>query len=408
MGFNPFTSSSGLAKPVLYSPTGLARWRAAMALSDEQVVPVVCVGDSITWGLGSDNTITTTNPVALVKGWCGRLQSRFSLSPLSLQTNPGEGFIFPNDSRVTAGGGALQNLWGCTAFGQGYRLIANTETLSITIPTGVTSIGVIQANQTAAFNAGGSGLADVTGLYNINAGGNTALTALTNTGVPIVTTIAVTAGQVFEVVGPATAQTYISGFLLNNEVATGIQVHRVGLNGAVSGSLLGGQSSGVLQQTSANQVYAARACYQWAPTPGLIIASFTVNDQQFSLGGGVASQNDVTLPLYQAWNLQFASQAVADGWSVLFMANLRDVGYTGYATLDQYCSALKTLAINDANMAYIDVGEVWGGYTESQAAGVQVSGSVHPNTAGCGDMANMLYAALQAYASSGITETIAG
>lgn len=408
MGFNPFTSSTGLAKPVLYSATGLARWRAALGLSDEQIVPVICLGDSITYGTGSDNTLTTPNATAIVKGWCGRLQSRFGLTPFSLQANPGEGYVFPNDSRVTVAGSPGQNLYGCTAFGQGYRLIAATESLAITIPAGVTSIGVIQSNQSAAFNAGGSGLADVTGLYNINGGGNTAMTALTNTGVPIVTNIAVTSGQIFQVVGPATAQTYISGFLLNNETATGIQIHRIGANGFVSGSLLGGQTSGVLSQTSANQIFAARACYQWAPTPGLIIVSFTVNDQQFSLGGGIASQNDVILPLYQAWNTQFAAQAVADGWSVLFMANLRDQGFTGYATLDQYCAALKAIALSNPNMSFIDVGEVWGTYAESQAAGIQVSGSVHPNTAGCGDMANMLYAALLGYASAGITETIAG
>jgi hypothetical protein len=411
MSTNPNPASTGTLRPVLYNPTGLRRWRAALALADQQVVPIVSVGDSIVWGQGSDNTLTTTNVVAAVKSWPARLRARFGLDPATAGGAVGEGYIFANDSRITTGGSPVANAWSCTALNQGYRLVGATQTLTLTIPTGVTSIGVIQANQTQAFNSAGSNLADQAGQYNINAGGNTPLTTLTNTGLPIVTNVAVTAGQSFQVIGPATAQTYINGFLLNNAATTGVQVHRVGLNGAVSGRLLGGQVNGVLQQAASpqNQIYAAQACYNWAANgPGLVICSFSVNDQAFSLGGGTASQNFVTLPLYQAWNLQFAQQAVTDGWSVLFVGNYRDQGFTGYATLDAYMAAMKAIAVSSPNMAYMDFGEVWGGFTQSQADGIQVSGSVHPNTAGCGDMANTLYAMLQGQAWNGITEAIVG
>lgn len=402
-------SANTMARPILYNPTHLRRWRAALGLADQAVVPVVVAGDSITWGIGADNTTGTSNANALLNGICGRLQSQFANSFRTFLANPGEGFIFPDDSRVTAAGGPVQNLWAPSAFGRGFRLIGATQTLTLTIPAGVTSIGIIQGNANAAFNAGGSGLADVTGLYNINGGANTAMTALTGTNAPIVTTVAVAAGNTFQVLGPATAQTYIAGFILSTAAANGLQVHRVCLNGAVTGSLLGGQATGALSQTAANQIIAARACYSWNAIPGIVIVQFTVNDQQFQNGGGTASQNGVTLTNYTNWMQQFCNQAVADGWPVLLMGGPRDVGYNpGLPTLDQYVAALKAISTATDHVAFVDVGEMWGGYASSQADGIQLVSSVHPNKAGHGDVAAMLYDTLFGKAQAGITELVPG
>ena len=393
-----------LPRPRLYAPQHLRRWRKALALSTQQVTPVVVAGDSIMWGTGSDNTTGTTNATAIVKGACAQLRAFFGAAPRTLAANPGEGFIFPNDSRVTVAGSPVANAWACTPFGQGYRLIAATQTLTITIPAGVTSITVIQGNMDQAFNAAGSNLADVTGLYNINGGGNITLGALTNTDLPFTTTIAVAAGNTFQVLGPATAQTYITGFVLNSAAATGVQVHRVCLNGAVSGRLLGGQTSGVLDKAAGLQVYSSRSVYRYCANPGIVIVEFCVNDQQFQNGGGTTSQNGVTLALYLAWLTQFANQAVADGWCVLMLGTTRDSGYApGFPQVDDYLNALKNLALTTDHIAYIDAGEVWGGYAFSQADGVQVASSVHPNTAGHGDLAALLYDTLTAALSSGNT-----
>lgn len=391
----------------LYFPKGLRRWRAAYALADQQIVPVVFLGDSIVFGVGADNTTSTANTSAAVLGYVGRLRAKIGLDPFSPGVT-GEGFIFADDSRVTAAGSPVQNGWACSAQGHGYRLIGGTQTLTFTVPAGVTSVGVIQGNTSAAFNSGGSGLADVTGLYNINGGANTGMTALTGTNLPLVTSVAVAAGNTFQVVGPASAQTYVSGFLLNNSATTGVQPHRIGVSGQVIGKLLGGQTSGTLDKGSANQVIAAQACYRWAATPGLLVVSFMLNDQQFSLGGGSASQNNVTLARFTAWATQFAVQGVADGWCVLFLAIMRNPGYTGDATLSQYAGALKGIAAANDHMSFMDAGEVWGNYAASQADGVQVTGSEHPNKAGCGDIANMLLAALRGETPNGITELTPG
>jgi hypothetical protein len=407
------SAAPSLQRPVLYSPQHLRRWRAALALADQQVIPLVYCGDSIPWGTGADGTTSTTNAVALVKGICGRLQADFSYSPRTLQANPGEGFILANDSRVSTAGSPGSNLYACTAFAQGYRLIGATQQLSLAIPAGVTAIGVVQANTNAAFNSGGSGLADVTGQYEINAGGFNPLTTLTNTNLPIVTTIAVAGGNTFTVEGPATAQTYISGFILSTSAATGVQVHRVCQNGAVSGSLLGTQNSGALIASAANQIIAARACYAFntitLPISGLIIVEFSVNDQHYQNGGGTAQQNGVTISLYQQWIQQFCNQAVADGWCVLLVGGPQDQGFNpGYPTLDQYLAILQAIASSTDHVAYLNISESWGAYASSQADGLQVVGSVHPNLAGHGDIASMLFSALNGLPSAGITELVTG
>jgi len=402
-----------LPRPRLYAPAHLRRWRVALALATQNIVPVVVAGDSIMWGLGADNTTTTTNANAIVKGACAQLRAFFGAAPRTLAQNPGEGFIFPNDSRITVVGSPVTNNWGCSPLAQGYRLIGTAQNLTITVPAGVTSISVVQGNTSAAYNTGGglghssSGLQDVTCLYSNNGGANTSLSALTNTNQALASTpIAVTAGTTFEVLGPASAQGYVSGFILNTAATTGVQVHRVCLNGAVAGRLLGGQTSGALNlPAAADQVQAARSCYAWNTTPGVIIVEFCVNDQQFQNGGGTASQNNVTLARYLAWITQFAVQAVADGWCVLMLGTMRDSGYAaGFPQVNDYLNALKNLALTTDHIAYIDAGEVWGGYAFSQADGVQVTSSVHPNTAGHGDLAALLYDTLTATLSSGITE----
>lgn len=411
MGFSPFTTVAP-ARPQLFTPGGLSIWRAAKGLADVPggaVVPVICLGDSITFGVGSDNTLTTPNATALVNGWPARLRNLLQLSPASGQQSCGEGFVFPNDSRVTVAGSPVQNAWACTVFAQGYRLIGATQTLTITIPAGITQVGVIQGNTNAAFNAGGSGLADVTGLYNINGGANTAMTALTGTNLPLVTTVAVAATNTFQVVGPATAQTYISGFIFSTAAANGIQVHRVGLNGSVIASLLGGQSSGALTKTAANQVIAAQACYKWAPVPGLLVVMFGLNDQQFQAGGGAASQNGVTLPLFTSWAQQFVAQAVADGWCVLLIGEGRNAGLSpGNPTLDQYVAALQSTAAGSPAAAFADVADLWGTYANGQALGVQVSGSEHPNKAGALDVAYMIYNMLLNVQAASVTAPARG
>ena len=389
---------------MLHSPSGLRRWRAAFGDAQFANVPVVCVGDSITAGQGADNNPSAySNIPDNTNGWVGQLRK---LLANEHGADPGEGFIFADDTRVTNNGG-IGNVWACTPLTHGYRL-TGTQNLVLTVPAGITRLGIIQANQTQAFNSAGSNLADVSGVYSQTGSAtvtNAPITTLTNTGRALVTEITVAAGDVITVSAPATAQTYVAGFNLRSGNA-GVLVHRVAVPGYTSGDMLGGQSSGILNQTASpsNQVAAIRACYDWAGTQGLVMVCMLGNDQQFQAGGGTARQNGVTLANYTAWMTQFMTQVIADGWSVLMFAPPRNPSqYTGGPSEDAYLASILSWVQTHDHAAYLDTGELWGPYADSAALGLVNGTSVHPLRRGHGDMARMVYRAVVSVAA-GITD----
>jgi lysophospholipase L1-like esterase len=406
--------SSITPRPTLYSPTGLRRWRAALGDSLFSQVPIVCVGDSITAGQGGDNNLSAfSNLPDNANGWAGQLRA---LLALRFGSYPGEGFWFADDSRVTWSGGTSNNNWPCVPLRHGPRIVHGSgNTVSLTVPAGVYVVGVIQANQTAAFNTGGSGLDDVSLLYSQTGSvtvSNASLTTLTNTGRAVTTNIAVQPGDTITLTAPATAQSYLAGFNMQTG-QPGVLVHRIGQPGYVSGDLLGGQVSGTLNQasSSSNQTAAARACYDWAQTSwmgatGLVIAEFGANDQQFQAGGGASTQNDVTLSLYTTWMGQFIGQAITDGWSVLALASPRNPNGAGSgSTQDQYYATLLDYALGNDYAAYMDVGEWWGSNAAASALDLTAVTSVHPYRAGHGDIARTLFNAITG--QPGITELTA-
>lgn len=410
LGTDGHLSASATPRPSLYGATGLRRWRAALGDALFAQVPIVCVGDSITAGQGGDNTLTVfSNIPDNSQGWAGQLRAL-----LAAQTGsaPGEGFVFPDDSRVTYAGGTFNNNWPCTPLRHGPRLLHGSgNTMALTVPAGVTALGVIQANQTQAFNSSGTNLADVSALY-AQAGSvtvsATSITTLTNTGRAIETDIAVQPGDTITISAPATAQSYVAGFNFKN-ANPGVLVHRVGQPGYVSGDLLGGQTSGTLLQSASasNQQIAARACYDWAGTQGLVIVSFGTNDQFNQAGAGSASQNGVTLPLYTAWMEQFMAQAVADGWCCLVLGEPRNPNaYTGGASEDQYWAAMKAYALATDHVAFLDTGELWGSNAAATALNLGASNTVHPNRRGHGDIARMVYRAVSSD-TAGVAELVA-
>ncbi len=408
LGSDGHINPSVMPRPTLYAPDGLRRFRAALGDALFTTVPIVCVGDSITAGQGGDNiTSSISYPPDNSQGWVGQLRTLLSVSPFSGLQNPGEGFIFADDYRVTLGGGVSNNNNACVPLRHGPRLLhGNGWTLQLTIPDGVRTLGIIQANQTQAFNAAGSNLADVSALYSQTGSAsvsNASITTLTNTGLAIETDIACQPGDVFTISSPASAQSYIVGFVLKSG-NPGLMVHRVGQPGYVSGDLLGGQTSGTLIQSSANQVLAAQAVYNWAGSQGLVVVSFGTNDQQLQTGGGTANQNGVTLSLYTTWMEQFCNQAISDGWCVLILGEPRNPNPGSGSTLDQYWGAMQSYALATDHVAFIDVGELWGSNANATALGLAVNNSVHPLRKGHGDIARMLYRAITA---AGIAELVA-
>jgi lysophospholipase L1-like esterase len=248
-------------------------------------VPIVCVGDSITYGQGADGVNGVgSNPTDAAQGWVGQLRAMFAKE---FGSDPGEGFFFADESRVTTTGVGA----GAAAYSaplRHARRLASGLTWAVQAPA-AGFLTVIQAN-----NAG-----DVTGAYTItpnggSAGASTPLPAITGTGVSIATDIAVSALDTVTVSGPASGLTYIVGGRFKSAATTGMEVHRVGQGGYVSGDALGGQTNGVLNLPAPSAAIGATAATINLPISGQTItlaaaipASVGIYPLQVNIGGHV-------------------------------------------------------------------------------------------------------------------------
>lgn len=357
------------------NPRGLRRFSAAIGDALFSRIPIICVGDSVTFGQGADNINSGNNIPDNTQGYVGQLRT---LMNTLYGTTPGEGYIFNTDSRVTFTGAQT----GANAYSGPLRhstRLLSGQTYSFTVPSGVSTLRVVQAN-----NSG-----DVTGSYTKNGGGSVALTTLTGTGVSITTDIAVANGDAIVISGPASAQTYITGLVLINGTA-GVAVHRVGISGYVIGDAIGGQTSGTLNLTSGQQTSAIKKHYDWEPTPGLLTIAFGLNDQSFNATGGTTAQAGVTAAKYQTWLQAFCTQAVADGWCVLIVGeNHNPTPGTG-DTEAQYAAARKAVAQATDHVAAVELADVFGSASAASTLGITVTSSVHPSRKGHGYYARLL------------------
>lgn len=382
VAFSAPGAKAGSTLPTVTNANGLRRFSIALADALYARCPIVCLGDSMVYGQGADGVNGVgDNTINAVRGWPGQLRTLFS----KVYGDPGEGYVQVSDSRVGNGTSAFAgNYRFAGPLRRAARLISGQALTAIVVPAGVTTLTVIQANFAG----------DVTATSNKNGGGAVALGALTGTEVPVVTDLAVVGGDSVVIAGPASAQTYITGLMFRNAATVGVPVHRVGVSGYVVGDALGGQTAGVLDVVAtADQNRAIRKCYDWAGGPGLLICSFGVNDQAGQAAGGAAG--GVTAVKYAAWLRQIVTQAVADGWSVLLVAEPPNPNAAAGSSEAEYKAAARQIAESVTYCAYLDIAELWGASASAQAAGLQFAASVHPQRKGYGDIARTVYQVLQ-------------
>jgi lysophospholipase L1-like esterase len=366
------------------NPSGLRRFRAALGAALFKIVPIYCVGDSLTYGQGGDdNTGNANNIPDNTQGWVGQLRSLFAKT----YGDPGEGYLFCFDSRAVITG-ALNGVTTTEYSGplkRAYRHQSGQKTV-ITVPaTGVAYVSVIQPNKT--------GDVSLTWQKNTVAQGNVA--TMTNTGTPIVTDIPVTGGDVIEVDGPASGNAYLAGWIFKSATpSSGVRVHRIGQGGNVIGDMIGGTNNGTPKYTSAQQAQAIQSHYNFDGT-GLVVVSFGVNDQVFQGGGGTTYQNNITPAVYQTLLQQVCTQATADGHCVLILGEPRNGGGLGSpGTEADYQAARQAVTLATDHVACIEISDIWGTTAQSQALGLTVAGTAHPKQAGHGDMARTVYRAV--------------
>lgn len=398
---NQGTVSSVAGVPVT-NPYGLRRWRAALADAFNAEAPIVCIGDSHTFGQNANGSDTSgpgdSGPDSAIN-YCGQLRSLFGLT----YGFPGEGSWIPNPAQegriASAGGGST-----FSGFGQAnawlrnnWRFTANTQTLTLTVPTGVTRMMVVQANRAG----------DVSSTWSLNAVGQGAISALTGTGVPLLTYLNVVAGQPVVITGPTGADV-ILGLGFRTAQTNGVPVHRMGCGGYAQGNMLGGVYNGILGSTNGvnvNSIAAQKAYtqshYIWAGAKGLVILYWGTNEQSLQLGS--AGNNNGVTPAIFATGLQTSlAQIIADGWCALMVGpppSGSENQTPGAALLTSYWSVMQSIAASTDHCAFISMGDLWGGDNATDkaataAAGLRNAGDSHPTRAGYGDIARNLHRVL--------------
>lgn len=382
MGATGPAGPTGPTAVPIVRPEGLRRWRASFGDALFARAPVVCVGDSITWGAGADGTKTATLDTAVQPAaWVTQLSALFAA-----QTgDPGEGFLMVNDSRITAAGAPMVvNFVGPLRYG--FRLLAGAgQTLTFTVPAGTTSVGVVQPHRAG----------DASAQIQVDGGAATAVATIAGDGVYRETETTVTPGTSHTIVlsAPASGAGYVAGVTIRKGTV-GVPVHRIGKTGNACGAMLGGATTGVPDQTAPNQDLSIRALMQWEK-PGVMVIGFGVNDQ--ALQAGTGQHAGVTPTLYDAWIRQVCTTAISLGWCVLLLGEPRNPNAPATGAPEQaYRDVLKAIALSLDHVACLDIGDVWGLTSWADATmGLHVlSTSVHPSRRGHGDIARIICSAL--------------
>jgi hypothetical protein len=380
----------GLSAPIVYSKEGgagsakgLRRHYEGISNALNAQYFVDFAGDSHVAGQGANNSNTFTAADNLEDkdmSAAGQLRQLMQKSEAGGGISAGEGFIhtgYSLEGRIELVNAPSTSKNWTAPLRRGIRLLnGTTNAVKVTIPAGVTKLGVIQANQAKAFNSAGTNLADVSARWKKNGVEQGNVTALTNTGVPILARLTVAAGDVIEIYQPATAQTYIGGEVFF-ESEKGIILNRIGITGETSGGLIGGTSEGLpVNAAESDQNLAIDTIGAWHSS-GLLITEFLSNDQALQGGGGEARQNKVTAPRYKEYVEKACIRYVANGGCVLLVGNIRNPNAAAGESEATYIAKLKEIALAMDHVAFVDMGEVFGTAAQMQAAGHQFTSSVH-------------------------------
>ncbi len=387
MGFSRRAAS---LHPVVTAPHHLRRWRPALSEAHYTDAPVFVVGNSLVRGQGADGVngggdwIVTGN-----QGLPAGIRKAFAAT----YGDPGDGFIFPDDpARMTSLASASTGSTQPAALRHNRLLNSAGKGIQFTVPTGITRVGVIQGNAAS----------DVSATWTKDSVDQGAVTTLTNTNTPVLTYIAVAAGQVIQILKATGGNTTIIGLTYRTAQTSGVVVHRIGQDGYTVGDVLGGLASTVpntLVRTTQQQTDSLRAHYAWSPTKGVVVMVMNTNEQSQQATAGIFG--GVTLSLFETWAQQIVDQIVSDGHCVLWCMSPRSPNAAtgvGKYSESEAAEMLRDVAASTDHVAFMDMGDVWGTTTDAmtaaQSAGLQHANSVHCYRRGYADWGRMVHRAL--------------
>lgn len=376
------TPLEAAALPYITNPNGLRRWGVAYAacLAGERDAPVIWGVDSHTHGQYFDGSqLVTANADCLLVSPAAVLRR---LMARRTGVDPGEGFIFPNDSRVTSGGGITTGVYqGPSLLRNNRRFTSASHTLTLAVPGGGAAdrVRLIQGNGSmgtdgAIPGTGGASNAQIT--YAKNGGGAQNLTAPTNTGLSLVDEITVADGDSIVVNGPSSGQNTFLGFeLRKNTSQAAVPVHRVGQMGYTAANIGGGVHNGTLWNPNGTNTLTApqvaaqiRAHYKWAEAgakggKGVVVIATGTNEQS-KQASATGIDCGVTPSLFRTMLTTIVQQIAADGWCTLLVSPCpsgSELTALGAEPLTSYSAVARQVAMDNDHVAHIDVADIWGG-----------------------------------------------
>jgi hypothetical protein len=361
----PVSVESRSSFPALVNPTGISRWLTALASAGAADAPIFYIGDSHTYGEYWNGTeLKEDDATCSVNSPAARLRELFAAT----YGDPGEGFWFPNDGRITAGGGIVTGIaTGPAVQRNNARFTKEGHTLTVTIPAGkaITRLSFLCANRETE-------TATVTATKN-----GTPTTSITSTGTPATPTrqdYSCTEGDVFVFTGPAAGALTCLGFVLRTAQTHGVPVHRMGRRGytvpnvigGVYNGLLGAAENGTIILTAEQIQREIRACYRWSGAASfLVILQYGTNEntKQFQASG---IDCGVTPGLFRSALSTIIQQVNTDGGDVLLAGPCpapTEITAGAASPLSAYTTMAYSLAVDSAHCSMLDIASnaAWGG-----------------------------------------------
>jgi hypothetical protein len=376
------TDAAPRSRPIVRNRKNLARFETALATKACPVITVI--GNSISWGVGSDGTGTTTTgfyetyrqnawPVLLRK----RLASRGGYQPSENFVGLSQVFGYTTNLLGTAAPSLSVGPFGYLATGGGMSLPDSTASMDIAAARlgAFTDLDVLYWGTGSSVGGGYSPQVLIDGVQ-VAAGG------VASTGNLSVLTVSglTDASHLITLKGTGSNPCWVAGVVPRR--SSGIVVNRIATPGSravdVSGALTGFSTV----QQNRNIDAAVTAGYS-----DLVIIQFTANEvyQQTPLADYQAALEAI---------ISHASATVtypATACVLLLGDPMQTNAETGYAIKrSDYLGVMKT--ISDANpvVAYADMNEVFGDRATGEAMGLWPSGTVHPALEGHRRMADFI------------------
>lgn len=364
------------------NPSGLSRWVAAR---NSRAAVITCLGDSITWGVGSDGNSGETFPYNLAQqavyrtnSWPAHLRTKlsgaFGFTPAQnfIGFQPGWGFPF------TISGASASATTG--PFGQ----FATSSRGGYAVPNGasITLDAATMGSWTTIdvyYWGTGSGVSSPCApSVTIDSVPQTIPLGV-QAGVLNVMTFTVSSGQHAVVLTGTqpTLTSYIWAVNVRNG-DSGIVVNRLAAPGATANDLAGASAAAIRDRVLRSSIM-----------PGItdvLILSLGTNDQ--------AAQ--VPIVDYKADLQEVIDMQVAGGGCVLLLGEPAAAAPVGVLTETDYRDAMQDLAELNQHVAYCDIRQAFGTHAEGFARGFYASEStVHPSNAGAEYMALAVAQVLQ-------------